>query len=365
MRARNIIYIIICLSEIALILYLSIRKSNHTLPGYLLLGATSIVLVLTVWLMLFPRYEDIAPTGANEIKYIEENYTDESRIEEFKNDGSKRELQIGVWYPLDKENNSCPLVIFSHGSFGTINNNKTLCTELASRGYVVVSVSHTYHAFETTLSDGTKVRMSSEFRNEILKENPHKNPEQSVVNYKKWMKLRIDDLSFILDTVKGKVSSNHEAYKLIDTTKIIAMGHSMGGNAALGLPRYRNDITAVVALESSFMCDITGVENGKFTFIEDEYPVPVLNIYSDSSYSHLNEWSQYQENYNLLNSDNPKYTNVYLSGIGHMHLCDFQLQSPFLSWVLSGTDTNYSAKENLKKINDTVLDFLKQNNLPN
>ena len=46
-----------------------------------------------------------------------------------------------------------------------------------------------------------------------------------------------------------------------------------------------------------------------------------------------------------------------------MHLCDFQLQSPFLSWLLSGTDSKNSAKENLSLINQYVIDFLNENNL--
>jgi len=35
------------------------------------------------------------------------------------------------------------------------------------------------------------------------------------------------------------------------------------------------------------MCDIIGVEDGEFVWNEDTYPIPVLNIYSDSSWSHL------------------------------------------------------------------------------
>lgn len=362
MRIRNITFLIIITIEIAIILFLAIYKGNHCIPGYLALGASILLFIATFWVMLFPKIEVIKPTGSYKIEYTEEFYKDESRIETYKNDGSKRELQIGIWYSKELNLNEAPLVIFSHGSFGTINNNKTLCEELASRGYVVVSVSHTYHAFETKLSNGSTIKISNEFLNEILSDDPKKNIELSLEHFKKWMDIRVKDLSFIIDTIKNN-STNHPIYKLIDTNKIIAIGHSLGGNACLGLPRYRDDISAVIALESAFMCDITGIDNNKFIFTNLEYPVPVLNIYSDSSYSHLGEWIQYEQNYKLLNSNNPKYVNKYISGIGHMHLCDFQLQSPFLSWLLSGTDSKNSAKENLSLINQYVIDFLNENNL--
>jgi len=363
MRVRNIIFIVLVAIEIVLILFLAIKKSNHNRKGYLCLGLSVILTVGTVWMMLFPPYKDINPDGQYQVAYQRENLIDESRLESFKNDGSKREIEIGTWYPKDKDNSEkSTLIIFSHGSFGNINNNKTLCVELASRGYVVVSISHTYHAFETTLSDGSKAKISSEYFNEIMKDQPQKDAKTSFARFQKWMDLRTKDISFVIDTIIAR-SEEDPLYKRVDKNKIVTMGHSMGGNAALGMPRLRNDISASIALESAFMCDIVGVKDNDFIFTDEEYPVPCLNIYSDSSYSNLGKWKQYRVNYNMLNSDNPKYVSKHMEGIGHMHLCDFSLQSPFLSWVLSGTDSNTSAYTNLKNINNYVIEFLKDNNL--
>ena len=91
-----------------------------------------------------------------------------------------------------------------------------------------------------------------------------------------------------------------------------------------------------------------------------------LELYKSSKYllrkndSNLLELPQYKQNYNLLNANDDKYVNVYLSGIGHMHLCDFQLTSPFLSMVFSGMDSSNSAKKNLEMVNEVVIEYLQK-----
>ena len=356
MKIRNILFIVLLIIEIVLLIFFSIKKMNYKVTKIVSIIVCVGIIISTGWIMIFPPYKEISPSGKYEVAYISENYIDEERIEEFLNDGSKRELQVGTWFPknIDKK---CPYVVFSHGSFGTIENNKTLCVELASRGFIVTSISHTYHAFETVLSNGTKVSISNSYMNEIMSENAHKDKKESLNKYQKWMKLRMDDLSFVIDTQKSKTS--HEVFKNIDTSRIVVMGHSLGGSAALGIGRVRDDVKAVVALESPFMYDIVDVQNDEFVITSEEYPISCLNVYSDSSYTKLKDLPQYKQNYNLLNSSNSKYVNKYIAGIGHMHLCDFQLTSPFLSMILSGTDSKNNAKTNLELINDIVIDYLK------
>ena len=119
----------------------------------------------------------------------------------------------------------------------------------------------------------------------------------------------------------------------------------------------RDDVGAVIALESPFMCDIRGVENGEFVFIDEIYPVPVLNVYSDSSWSHLSEWPQYAEDYTLLSDSDATAFNVCISGVGHFTLTDLALASPLLTRIFNGqkstTDTEYC----LKTINRVCLEF--------
>lgn len=149
----------------------------------------------------------------------------------------------------------------------------------------------------------------------------------------------------------------NRVYKLVDITKIGVMGHSLGGSAALGIGRIRDDVSAIIALEFPFMCDIKGVKDGEFVFKNEIYPVPVLNVYSDSSWSILAYRPQYVENYTLLSNANATAFNVHISGVGHLTLTDLALTSPFLTRIFNGqkstTDTEYC----LKLINKICLEF--------
>ena len=61
------------------------------------------------------------------------------------------------------------------------------------------------------------------------------------------------------------------AYKLADIAKIGVIGHSLGGSAALSIGRMRDDVNAVVALESPFMYEIEGIEDDRFVFTDKTY----------------------------------------------------------------------------------------------
>lgn len=356
---RHIFLIIVMCVELALCLYCLIKKSNHVPAGYICAGLSFALLIVTGYLLLFPRPIVISPTGQYPVAYAQTWYNDTSRTETYADDGSTRELPIAFWYP-ENYTGDCPLVIFSHGSFGVKENNETLYRELASRGYVVASADHTYHCFSARLSNGKKVGVSGAFMKDMMSLNPQANLQDAYVHMREWMELRTDDLNFILDTIIANANANStdlDVYKLIDTNKIVAAGHSLGGSAVLGIGRMRNDISAVIALESPFMCDIQGVEDGEFIFDETPYPIPMLNIYSDSSWKHLREWNQYVQNAYYLDQQSDMYRNEHITGIGHMALSDFSLTSPFLTMCMDGK-AGILYETGLKQINNICIEFL-------
>lgn len=365
MRARHIILLSAMAVELFLLIYCLLRKSNHVNAGFICAALSFLLLIVTGWLLLFPKVTLVETTGVYQVSRENCFYVDTDRIESFAKDGSYRELSASFWFPENyPSNKNCPLVLFSHGSFGVKESNETLYRELASHGYVVCAVEHTYHAFSTKLSSGKTVRVSGAFMKEVGIDNPDKSPEQSTIHFAKWMELRTDDLSFVLDTIRNKsfdMDRELNVYSLIDTERICVMGHSLGGSAALGIGRQRTDITAVISLEAPFLCDIVGVDNnGNFIFDESEYPIPVLNVYSDASYEHLDEWKQYNINAKLLNTESDSVKNRYLSGIGHFSLTDLSLTSPFLTMLFDGRYPKETPLETLKKLNEICLDFLEE-----
>jgi pimeloyl-ACP methyl ester carboxylesterase len=172
------------------------------------------------------------------------------------------------------------------------------------------------------------------------------------------LQTRMGDINLVLGTIFEFVDSDTiGVYSLIDTANIGVMGHSLGGAAALGIGRQRDDVKAVIALEAPFLYDIVGVENDAFVFIDAVYPIPVLNIYSDDSWESLSEWTQYARNSALLSDSAATTFSVHISGVGHLALTDLALSSPFLVGLLDRTPATRDSTETLLLINGLSLEF--------
>lgn len=308
---------------------------------------------------LFPPHPPLSVTGTYAITTARYTYTDERRAEPYSDSGERRQVNVVCWYPENAgDGKTFPLVVFSHGGLGTENSNESLYRELASHGYVVCSIGHPHHAFWTKSEDGRITFVSLEYFGEFQQEDAKTDKPQSYRYYQKWLETRTADINFVMDTLLAKAASGAGGvYARVDGARIGVMGHSLGGSAALAIPRQRDDIAAVIALESPFLYDIVGVENGEFIWLDEEYPVPVLNIYSDGSWNHLAEWAQYVRNYQFLSDAPAHVSNLYLPGRGHFSLTDLSLASPLLTRLLEGGQPTQGSEEYLKILNQACLDF--------
>lgn len=319
-----------------------------------------IVLVIALGIVaLFPPRQRLTPTGPYNVATARYTFIDQNRIEKFNDSSENRKVNVVFWFPENaKDSETYPLVVFSHGGLGTENSNESLYLELASHGYVVCSIGHPYHALWTKDEDGQVTFVSKEYFKDIQQEDAKNDKEQSYRFYQEWMKIRTGDINFVMDTILTNVANGMDGvYGLVDVTRIGVMGHSLGGSAALAIPRQREDIDAVIALESPFLYDILGVENDEFIWTDQFYPLPVLNIYSDSSWEHLSEWSQYARNYELLFNTSETVSNLYLPGRGHFSLTDLSLASPLLVQIMEGGEITRQNTEYLMEVNQACLDF--------
>jgi dienelactone hydrolase len=114
-----------------------------------------------------------------------------------------------------------PLVVLSPGFTNSRSVLTALAEDLASHGYVVAGIDHTYESFATAFPDGrvtTCLARETRRRGEGF-----------------WEKLvagRAADVSFVLDELTGA----HPAWPgaaLIDLSRIAMAGHSIGGGAAI------------------------------------------------------------------------------------------------------------------------------------
>lgn len=350
---------LILLVAINLFTYFRKRATTYRLRR-ILLNALAIIMLFAVAfvpVILFPQYKSLDTTGEYRVAVETRQYEDVKRIEGYNNLGEARKLRVDFYYPTNATG-KFPLIVFSHGSFGTKSSNESLFLELASHGYIVCTIDHTYQCLYTSI-DGHTVLMDKGYMQEIMREDAHSDKLQSSQYYQKWMKLRTDDIQFILDTIIGTKKSNttDTIYRLVDYSKIGVIGHSLGGSAALGIGRMRKDVGAVIALESPFLCDIKGVKDGEFVFEDANYPIPVLNVYTDSSWSHLSEWTQYLQNNRMLLSSQSFVHNYHIPGSGHLSITDLALASPVLTRVLNGHKTSIDAHHCLRIINRITLEF--------
>ncbi len=132
--------------------------------------------------------------------------------------------------PFAKTLRRCPLVIFSHG-MGTVSRIYTAQLEdLASHGYVVAALTHTYDAALTLFPDGRNVVI------EMASRPPQGSAEEKQIAYEnqriEWW---ASDIRFALDELsrinRNKSSRNPFAGHL-DLSSVAALGHSDGGEAA-------------------------------------------------------------------------------------------------------------------------------------
>ena len=324
----------------------------------------SIILITTNMLpaFLFADYHGRPVTGEYEVKEDQIIMVDESRTEEFEIDGSYREVPVHFYYP-DAEgsaDHTLPLVIFSHGAFGYYQSNSSTYMELASHGYVVASLDHPYHSFFTHDTDGKLITVDPEFFQTALYVggNDNEMSEEDVWEItSKWMEIREADMNFVIDELENN-NYDQEWGRLMDTSRIGLMGHSLGGATAVTVGR-RSDISAVIDIDGTMLGEQTGVEDGMPAVNEERYTTPLLAIDNDEHHNSRSEAREtgyvYSNNVILDNADEGYST--YFRGAAHMDLTDLPLFSPALAGMLNASESSVDHEECIDTLNRIVLEF--------
>ncbi len=337
------------------------RKIRPWRKKILYLAVALAGMLFATYTFLFPFDPPLPTTGEYEVVEEKAFFTYVPRDQKMTTDGEVREVPVLVYRPHKPAKGGYGLVVFSHGSFGVAQSNESLFRELASHGYVVLSLSHPHHSFTAKLSNGKNVRIDRDFFKSVMRSPGSEDPEGTLEVFREWMGVRVDDLNTVLD---GVLQGTSDLSPWIDTDRVILSGHSLGASAALAVGRQRSDeILGVIALEGPYVGDITGVEDGKYLFTATEYPIPVLHFYSDALYGKLNEVPIYARNAAYLDGANGKFRNRHIAGAGHLGLTDLSLISPvltrFLDKKIGGKPDTAPAYEILREINKESLDFLK------
>ena len=146
-----------------------------------------------------------------------------------------------------------PLIMFNHGLASYREANSFLCIDLASHGYVVMSVTHPYDSTLTELDDGTRIDMHKDTLKrqyepflpgavKVIGLTKAKASDRELAGrfdviqnkYCKYIQSRVDE--FTKDTLCAVNYAKESLSDIIDFSKGIgAAGHSLGGATAFML----------------------------------------------------------------------------------------------------------------------------------
>ncbi|GII56510.1 esterase [Planotetraspora thailandica] len=244
-----------------------------------------------------------APTGDRPVGTTVLHLTDTSRPDPWDLDVQARELKVTLWYPTEQRDGrrapymtpkesellmkgsgiasapydtlsktrtnaiqdaapagrKFPLVVLSPGFTKPMSTLTSLAEDLASRGYVVAGIDHTYESYATTLSNGRVA--------ECLACDSDTDPGFGTTA----VQGRAADVSFVLD----RLPSAWDGSRLIDRSRIAMVGQSIGGAAALAAMVQDPRVRAGIDLDGTTYARIPRTGFAKpFLFLGTEQHLP-------------------------------------------------------------------------------------------
>ena len=265
------------------------------------------------------------------------------------------EIETNSFIDLEPSTNrgSYPLVVFSHGRGGYKHQNSIQCEELASRGYVVVAVGHTYDSFITIFSDGsTAPYLSEKSRKAGEAAKPKITTEQK-------LDLRVGDIQFVLDQI-DHLQGKNSLFGIIDMERVGMFGQSFGGATTIATASMDNRIDAAAGLDAWFipLAD---------TILQKGMRVPFLHLGQD-------KWTGMPENYikmkTLMYNSSVPFHHYSAGRMKHYDFTDgpqfagsAKVLIPFFSWedrsemrAMLNTMVVVFFDFHLKKISTTSID---------
>ena len=235
-----------------------------------------------------------------------------------------------------------PVILFSHGWNGFNAQNTGQALQLASHGYIVVGMQHTYGAVVTVFEDGT-----------VAKNNPSALPsgapdDEYEVAAHKLVDQWAGDMAFALDFLNEQngdaASPFHES---LNFSKVGVYGHSTGGGAAIQFCGTDPRCKAVLG-QDPFMRPVS-------------YEVLESGLAQPSFYMFSQEWADLLDSRNNK-LFNPFYSNsaetygaLFIEGTAHFDFSDLPLLSPLAPQL--GLKGPINGKRVTVIVNDYLLSF--------
>lgn len=207
--------------------------------------------------------------------------------------------------PLSKVEEQYPVIVYSHGwrSFRTANVDQS--EVLASYGYVVVSVDHTYGSILTVLPDGRAIASDGA----ALPDEEEVGPQAYQAAAQTLVEVYAADLVFVLDSLEVFNEEDDRFAGRLDLDRVGLFGHSTGGGAVVTACYSDERCVAAAGLDA-------WVEPVPRTIISDGLPEPFLSVRSE-------EWTSYDNDPLLVDLSLHGGGGNYLASIAGTQHWDF------------------------------------------
>ena len=311
----------------------------------------SIFTVIAALPIILPVFHLPEPTGQFQIGTTTLYLVDNTRSEIFTpNPDDHREVMVRVWYPaqimtgdkaaplmehppfqfshlslvkthayqdapVSNAQSIYPVLIFSHGHVGFMEQNLTLMEELASLGYIVCSIAHPYQTIAAVFPDGRVVPADSTLANDFLQ---GKSPPPAV--YAEHLRIWTEDTRFLIDELERIQAGERESLLVgkLDMDRLGIFGQSFGGVTAAKVCIVDDRCQAGISLDSGLPSDYTG------SAADPPLKQPFMFM--------LNEVAGFYTSGILRKLNNTSYA-LAVRGTTHFNFTDLVLYSPVLKFT--------------------------------
>ncbi|MCP1184149.1 alpha/beta fold hydrolase [Paenibacillus sp. 1781tsa1] len=398
-----LVYIMTALFIIIVLLRHSEKMVNLKIGKVLKYSLSSLIVILlvasTLLSVYLPVFDLPKPEGPEKVGTQTFHFIDQNRDEILTDDQSdQRELMVQLWYPTENMNNKkrdtlfpnnkemfktyiqsfsaslklpefvlnywkyshsnsyenveilpstspYPVVLLSHGMGTSRVLQASQAENLASHGFIVVTIDHTYSTFATLFPDGRVTGYTTKMT--------------TIDDRREVGDIWTKDVEFVIDQIEklnsGAIESQFKGK--IDVDNIGAMGHSFGGATAFNATYLDHRIKAGVNMDGS----LNEVED------RDDINKPFMFIRSGN----FEDWLANFEKDRNSNDEVTKFLSdelhimknviehggnvIYIEGTQHFNFTDLQFYSELIK--LSGITGEINGKRGSSIVNQYVLDF--------
>lgn len=248
--------------------------------------------------------------------------------------------------PVSPAKNSYPLLIFNPAWTGQRSQNTFLMQELASHGYVVASIDHTYYSGAVAFPDGRV--MDARYAPE-LGTFDHSTAEQERALGDRMVAILTQDDIFVLNQLEiYDRDPKNPLYQKLDMTRVAALGHSLGGATAEQFAKVDPRVRAALNLDGWTLGDVAQSGLPKplmlmYESIYDEKLIPPLD--PSSSESDKQYWMMNRQDIDYVTASLKRYGGyrLFVDGSSHWNFADKAAYSPIRRLSTGGDIDPYLA----------------------